>query len=256
MVSHEEMLKLAYLYGAQQALEDAGLVKEALIGKGIVEGGKRVLPWLGRLFARGGTKGGKYVARGPLKGIFRGAGRQALTFGTLSGGLSAALTPGGFEDRAKAFVRGFGPGALSGIGWAAGRPLVLRGLTAGLGKRGLGVLKPMAQAAKQPWFRTVPGRAAPIFSKGTFTTGEGALQAGKAIGSKLMLRGLPFGGAWMASGVTGGVPDWFKKTPQPMQMPPGFRHRITQGPIPVSRLPRGMPLGATPQYGYTSYGYS
>lgn len=255
MVSHEEMLKIAYLYGMGQALEEEGLEKEAWIGpalRGLGRGAK----FLGRLFAKGGMKGGKFVPRGALQGIFRGAGKQALTFGTLSGGLSAALTPGSFEERAKAFVRGFGPGALSGIGWAAGRPLVLRGLTAGLGKSGLNVLRPMAQAAKQPWFRTIPGRVAPIFSKGTFTTGAGALQAGKAVGSKLMLRGLPFGGAWMASGVTGGIPDWFKKTPRPMEMPPGFRYRVTRGPIPISRLPRGMPLGMTPQYGYTSYGYS
>lgn len=254
MVNHDEMLKLAYLYGTQQALEEEGMSKEAILGA-IGRGAAKALPWLGRLFARGGTQAGKFVPRGALKGIFRGSGKQALTFGLFGGGLGAAFTPGGFEERAKGFVKGFGPGALSGIGWAAGRPLVLRGLTSGLGKKGLNVLKPMAQAAKQPWFRNVPGRAAPIFSKDTFTTGKGALQAGKAIGSKLTLRGLPFGGAWMASGVTGGIPEWFHKTPRPMQMPPGFRHRITQGPVPVSRLPRGMPLGATPQSGHTSYGY-
>jgi len=61
------------------------------------------------------------LARGAAK-VFRGAPKEMHTFGLLSGGINAAFAEEG--DRLGAFARGYGAGALGGIGWRAGGNLM------------------------------------------------------------------------------------------------------------------------------------
>lgn len=133
--------------------------------------------------------------------IGRGAGRDAASFGLLSGGLSAATAEPG--DRLSAFGRGFAGGALGGAAWRMGGAGAKRLLYKGLGRQRY---MNLARAGRPGWF-------------GGFRGPGGSVSGGlKSFGAKAAVGGVGLGGALGASMM---MPT-FESSQQAQQRPQGM----------------------------------
>ena len=114
--------------GARQALYDLGLSHEKTAGV-ISNIAGAPFSWAGnKLVGLLGRAKTPWVANLAPKARELGTGLagQMGSWGLLGGGIEAALSDPG--DRLKGFGRGFGLGALSGLGWGAGSRLAQRGV--------------------------------------------------------------------------------------------------------------------------------
>jgi hypothetical protein len=118
--------------GAYQALHDLGLAVIRPKTAGVLDWAGRwagkPLAWAGNRLvgALGRSTRPEVAAWAPRLGNFgKGLATQMGSWGLLGGGLEAALAEPG--ERGKAFARGAGMGALTGLGWGAGERLALRG---------------------------------------------------------------------------------------------------------------------------------
>lgn len=171
---HDEMIKQAYEYGCQVALEELGLTKQA--AERDPSAGDRYSGALGGT-AAGGLVGS--LAAAPLAS--RGHGRAALAAGlgatALGGGIGALATP---ESTGRGTAYGAGIGA--GLGGVAG----VLGSNAAISALGKQAPKLLAQAAEhgiKPWHGRVGG---------------GLVGAGMGMAAGATLGGLA------------GLPGWFR----------------------------------------------
>jgi hypothetical protein len=123
----QDLSALCKTAGASTALEDLGFEKEAIFATLA-----KPLGWLGQKAVGAVAKRGMpRVAKG-METLGKGMGTDAMMFGTLGGGLSAATAPEG--ERGKAFARGFLGGAAGGAAWAGGQNIARAGMKGALGK--------------------------------------------------------------------------------------------------------------------------
>ncbi len=166
--------------GVHTALEDLGFEKDAIFATLA-----KPLGMLGRKMVSTVAKRSPRLARG-METLGKGMGTDAMMFGTLGGGLSAATAPEG--ERGKAFARGFLGGAAGGVAWTGGQNLARVGMKGALGRlakdpnkwqalreagkshRMLGLGAPKGGKWYQPW-------------RGGGTTGERLSRFGKRIGT-------------------------------------------------------------------------
>jgi hypothetical protein len=209
------MFKMA---GANAALVDLGLLppeelEKTAIVSAIAKAAPKVwggLKWVGsKLWGKGGKGGalgavaepigraGQWAAQrggtamglkpgtiSKVQDLGKGMAREAVGFGALSGGLSAATAEPG--QRGEAFLRGFGSGALGGLAWRGAGNLATAGLKRGLGAGAGGAARVERMTARQgqPWL-----------GGGKMGVGERA----KVWGSKALMGGVPFAAGMGAS---------------------------------------------------------
>lgn len=112
--------------GVHAALEDLGFEKEAIFSLLA-----KPLGWAGKGLVGAVAKKAPRLARG-METVGKGMGTDAMMFGALGGGVSAATAPEG--ERGKAFARGFLGGAAGGAAWAGGQNIARAGMKGALGK--------------------------------------------------------------------------------------------------------------------------
>lgn len=164
--------------GAQQALADLGLEKEAFFGAIGTAARFLAKPLTGLASRFGGmlTRGVEAAGASPgtmrfMKQVGTGAARDAGLFGLLGGGIGAATAEPG--QRGEGFLRGAAGGMLGGAAWRMGSNLATQGLIRGLGQP---TYANLARTAHKGWFSSP-----------------------QAFGAKMVTRGLPFAGAMGAS---------------------------------------------------------
>ena len=164
--------------GAQRALTDLGLEKEALLGALVSAGRFLAKPLtglagrIGSMFTRGvASAGASPGAMGLMKQVGSGAARDAGMFGLIGGGLGAATAEPG--QRGEGFLRGAAGGMLGGAAWRMGSNLATQGLIRGLGQ--------------------------PTYANVARTAHTGWFSSPQAFGAKMVTRGLPVAGALGAS---------------------------------------------------------
>lgn len=202
LISEEEKLALtqAYVAGIEKAAADAGLEKDALLagllGKGLMRLGglglkgmsgaasltAKPFAWAGRMAERGLQKAlpnAKWLKPGPggeasaLRSAFKGTPKDMASFGLFSGGLSALSAEPG--ERGDAFLKGFVPGALGGLGWGVGSNLASKGLGR-LGIKQLAAKKVTPEMALGQKAKIYASKAvAPVATMGTGLAGSMAL---------------------------------------------------------------------------------
>ena len=140
----QDLSALCKTAGARTALEDLGFEKQAIFATLA-----KPLGWLGQKAVGAVAKRGMpRLARG-METVGKGMGTDAMMFGTLGGGLSAATAPEG--ERGKAFARGFLGGAAGGAAWAGGQNIARAGAKGLLGLGGKGAHKTLGEAGTARW---------------------------------------------------------------------------------------------------------
>lgn len=185
-------------WGSAAALCDLGLTgheKQAGVLSGIANLAGKPFAWTGRkLFGQLGKAGiaeGGALARAGvpeatrtgLLNFGKGLAGEMGGMGLLSGGIEAAMAEPG--DRARAFGRGFGTGAVQGLGWGLGTRAVSGGLGRLMGKPRFDQLH-----GTKLW-----GKEAPRLPDGRIDWGTRA----KAFGTKA----LPWAGGLVGSDLVG-----------------------------------------------------
>jgi hypothetical protein len=168
--------------GALQALHDLGLAGTKTAGLSSLAG--KPFAWLGeRLVGTLGRSARPAVqAWAPrLANFGKGLATQMGSFGLLQGGLEAALAEPG--QRTKAFGRGFGLGALSGLGWGAGERLALRGA----GRLLPGGAQRLEELAAR---RGIFARGVPLGERAKILGSKGLGLAGGLVGSDLAMKSI------------------------------------------------------------------
>ena len=204
--------------GTAAALCDLGLAgheKHAGIssfaGKPFAWAGRKLFGQLGRAgAAEGGALAHAGVPEAARTGILnwgKGLPAEMGGFGLVSGGIEAAMAEP--EDRLKAFGRGFGTGALGGLGWGLGSRAISSGM-----RRALPTGRFDQLAKAKLW-----GKEAPAW-------GERA----KAFGAKT----LPWAGAFAASDAVlapFGQSMLFNKKPSGENARPAYAYPQVYGPM-------------------------
>jgi hypothetical protein len=207
--------------GARAALEDLGFEKQAIFATLA-----KPLGWIGKKIVGAAAKRNMPRLAAGLETVGKGMGTDAMMFGTLGGGLSAATAPEG--ERGKAFARGFLGGAAGGAAWAGGQNIARAGMKGALGKlfkdpgkwealreagkshRLLGLGGPTGGKWYQPW--RGGGTAGERLKRFGTRIGTGApLLAGGYAASELMPHEIDLGGA-LASNQQNQLP--FRQQPQ------------------------------------------
>lgn len=190
------MLKIAYQYGYEMALEETGMTKEALLG--------RVLLNTAKYLGKAGLGAGKALFHSG-KSLYKGVGRLVpggtgtLSYGLLGGGLNALTADPG--HRLEAFGKGFGTGVLGGIGWHYGGKL-----TSGAFRRlaGSKFLLNKTPGLSKNLFKVVGEAGKPGISFGEILSGQhiSPAQAAKLFGLKALTSGAGLGAAFWANSAT------------------------------------------------------
>ena len=212
-----------YRLGTSELVKEAqgGLLSAA--GRALGFTGKKILPktWKALRYGFGGRR----------------AIREPLLWGSLLGGpLGYLAAPEGQK------LQGTLSGALGMIasvaGWRGAQRLARAGVVKGLGTPSR--VGQFARRAKRPWFTQKrlfggpPKTGVPLIQD----IAKNPREVAKALGSKALLTGLPFLGAWEISGIPHEA-GWFNITPGRVG---GLAYTGYQ------RLPRGY--GITPALGY------
>ncbi|MFB3077586.1 MAG: hypothetical protein ACE1Y4_06220, partial [Lysobacterales bacterium] len=119
--------------------------------------------------------------------VGKGMGREAASFGLLSGGIEASMADPG--NRMGAFARGFGTGALGGAAFRGVSNVAGAGLKRGLGAKRFGAV---SQAAKPGFTGAMPGM------QGASMAQRAGARA-KSIGAKTLVGGVPLAAGLGAS---------------------------------------------------------
>ena len=132
-VALAQLANTAHKEGIRGALTELGLAIKpthtktaagfisSIAGAPFAEAGRQALGLLGKIKSPWAAK-----AVPKLQELGGGLAGQMGSWGLLGGGLEAALAEPG--ERGKGFARGFGLGALGGLGWGAGSRLAQRGV--------------------------------------------------------------------------------------------------------------------------------
>lgn len=226
--------------GARQALYDLGLSHEKtagilsnIAGAPFAEAGRQAIGLLGKIKS-------PWVAKAvpKLQELGGGLAGQMGSWGLLGGGIEAALSDPG--DRLKGFGRGFGLGALSGLGWGAGSRLAQRGVGRFMSRTpGAGAARLEALEKQKAFFRLNP------FSK----TEKPGLVRGVPLGDRAKILGsklVPFAGGMVGSDLAmkaigqPGMIDLVRGTANK----PGYAMPQVYGP-----MMQGLPLDPQQYYG-------
>lgn len=214
--------------GATVALRDLGMSplqeKTAFLGRIGAFAGKP-FGWVGDKLLALLPKAGVSEATTKGLGTFsKGLAGEMGGFGLVQGGLEAFM--GEPEDRLKNFGRGFGMGALQGLGWGVGQ----RGVSHGLGKLFPGKPGVPGSGYKALEETKLWGKEAPRTAAGKVDWGT----RGKALGAKA----LPFAGGFLGSELISspfGLSLFNKKNDQPI-----YAHAPVYGPLLSNRGATGM----------------
>jgi hypothetical protein len=166
--------------GVHTALEDLGFEKEAIFP--IFATLAKPLGWLGRKAVGAVAKKAPRLASG-METVGKGMGSDAMLFGTLGGGISAATAPEG--ERGKAFARGFLGGAAGGAAWAGGQNIARAGMKGALGKitGNAGKWDALREAGKSHRLLGLGGPQGGSLWRGGGTTGERLKRFGTRMGT-------------------------------------------------------------------------
>jgi hypothetical protein len=230
------MFKMA---GAQTALTDLGLEKEAFLGtlaRGALSLGGRAIGALSSPLAGAANKGLNWAGKtfnlsqktvGGLRTFGKEMARDAVGGGLFEGGLNAALAEPG--DRGSAFMRGMGSGMIGGALFRGGMNATTMGMKRMMPKS----YGKYEQMAKPGFF----GKLAP---------GESRL---KSMGAKTLIGGVPFAAGMGASFLTPNLHGSEHQTPA-QQMTP-YASRLGVGAASTANLfparPRFNPNLPLPQ---------
>lgn len=253
-----EHLKYAYQLGVEKAAAEAGLTKEAFLGKalwglgkglwGAVKGVGKPLWRTGaaaieKPLAGAGRAIGKRImphlspgGRAWLGAATRTIPREAGMFGLLGGGMGAAMAPEG--ERLEGTLRGLAGGVLGGAGWGAARGLSRYGLARGMksvvGGKGM---SEVARRARMPLLSTLAGKGV---AGGKLAPGE----MGKILGTKALLGGVPLA---LGLGASMHMPT-FEKHPYATLGATGLGRAFMEGRALPPSLARRLPaFGFAPQ---------